>query len=787
MALTRRAFLHRASSLLAGLGISEASLSLLGNQYQQALAQPTRRKLALLVGINQYRATQMPALAGCLTDVDLQRELLRYRFHFQDSDILVLTNQDATRNNIETAFISHLVEQVRPGDVVVFHFSGYGRHIRLPARDGTSLARLEQNTLIPVDGGVPSNPALSKVDDLLEDTLFLLLRSLQTEQITTIIDAGSTYPDSAWQGNLQIRARPEPIEAVEPAVAEVALQEQLIRSMDVSWEQLTAQLRSRQLPGVVLAAAGPGALATEAYWPGFNAGLFTYALTQHLWSTTPATLQISFSQTTSSVQQFAGKEQPELSGQKRQGLLPAYNLSPGSGAEGAVIAIANNGKTGRVWLAGLPLEVLTHYGAGSILTLVPSPQTVKPLSPSTVTAAPEKEVSGQPVPAPSPDQPIQLNNIHGLCAQFGVIPDPQGLHQGGAVPGLSLIGQQVHEAIRVMPDNISFTLALDSSLERIERVDATSAFSDLPQLSSVISTEQPADYLFAKVTTLSSVAQPKGVSLRPTLPESSVSKSSYGLFTLGGDLLPGTAGEVGEAIKSAVRRLLPKFKALHGTKLLNSTLNEQSSRLGVSATLETTAPQQQILARQRTLRAPWLGSEVAASPLPIAGTEGKVLSLPVGTRIQYRVHNYSDRPVYLLVLGVDSSVNAFGFYPAAFTASNPEAALQNAVISAGDTLVLPQVSGPFEWIIPGPAGLRTTYFMLSRQPFTKALAVLEPVLRENNESLQIFALPNLLEVARAVLQDLYQASLPASEAFGLKGNALDVNVWSTLRFRYRVI
>jgi hypothetical protein len=244
---------------------------------------------------------------------------------------------------------------------------------------------------------------------------------------------------------------------------------------------------------------------------------------------------------------------------------------------------------------------------------------------------------------------------------------------------------------------------------------------------------------------------------------------------------------VGEAIKSAVRRLMPKFKALHGAKLLNSTLNEHSSRLGVSATLETTAPQQQILVRQRTLRAPWLVSEVAASSLPIVGTEGKVLSLPVGTRIQYRVHNYSDRPVYLLVLGVDSSVNAFGFYPAAFTSSNPEAALQNAVISAGDTLVLPQVSSPFEWIIPGPAGLRTTYFMLSRQPFTKALAVLEPVLRENNESLQIFALPNLLEVARAVLQDLYQASLPASEAFDLKGNALDVNVWSTLRFRYRVV
>ncbi len=83
MKLRRRTFLTQ-----AGLGLSEAGLVWLGDRDQQALAKPTRRKLALLVGINQYSSTSnfLP-LAGCLTDVELQRELLIHRFGFQPSDI----------------------------------------------------------------------------------------------------------------------------------------------------------------------------------------------------------------------------------------------------------------------------------------------------------------------------------------------------------------------------------------------------------------------------------------------------------------------------------------------------------------------------------------------------------------------------------------------------------------------------------------------------------------------------------------------------------------------------
>ncbi len=132
MGLKRRTFLQRAGLALAALGVSETVLSLLGDtcaavplldRYFQALAQPGGRKLALLVGINQYpRST---ALGGCVTDVELQRELLIYRFGFNANDILTLTDSQATRENIETAFIKHLTEQAKEGDVVVFRHAGH--------------------------------------------------------------------------------------------------------------------------------------------------------------------------------------------------------------------------------------------------------------------------------------------------------------------------------------------------------------------------------------------------------------------------------------------------------------------------------------------------------------------------------------------------------------------------------------------------------------------------------------------------------------------------------------
>jgi hypothetical protein len=285
MGLKRREFLQQAGRVLGAIGISEALWLQLGSRYLQALAQPTARKLALLVGVDKYPDSP---LHGCVTDVDLQRELLIYRFGFVPSDILTLTDAQATRDNIETAFVTHLSEQAKPGDVVVFHFSGCGSRVSLGESPG-----IMQNSLVPADDVLPllANRA---VNDILEETLLLLVRELATENAIAILDTSYPYPGFPKNGNFRIRSRPRPTVG-QPSLAELTFAE---------------GLRSRpnlRPDAAVLAAGANSQLAAEQEWNGFTAGLFTYALTQTLWWATPASsFSVCFSRAAGNVEQAGG-------------------------------------------------------------------------------------------------------------------------------------------------------------------------------------------------------------------------------------------------------------------------------------------------------------------------------------------------------------------------------------------------------------------------------------------------------------------------------------------------
>jgi hypothetical protein len=339
--MKRRTFLYRVGSILGALGVSEAEWLTLGDaygaqslRYYQALADPNPRKLALLIGINQY--PQKSALSGCLTDVELQKELLIHRFGFQAPDILTLTDEQASRELIEAAFLDHLVQQVKPGDVVVFHFSGYGTRIKSP-----SLSDTFQNALVPYE--TPQEAKI--VNYLLEDTLLLLLRSLPTDRVTAVLDTSYYAPSTVQSTGWRVRAYQEIVAQLIPA--ELDLQ-----------KQLKSQLATKTAinNAIVLAATSdPKQLAREVLFSDFSAGLFTYALTQYLWSATPATtIQVSLSHVKSSIYKLGYTQQPTLlSDQKNpQRTLLAENFLPNStiGAEGVVTAIVEEGKAVQLWL-----------------------------------------------------------------------------------------------------------------------------------------------------------------------------------------------------------------------------------------------------------------------------------------------------------------------------------------------------------------------------------------------------------------------------------------------------
>ena len=154
--LSRRYFLQGAGATLAALGWSQLDWQRQGDLYGRALAQSTPRKLALLVGINEYPSDGLFApLNGCVNDVELQYHLLVHRFGFNPSDIVKLTDAQATRQGILTAFEEHLIGQARPGDVVVFHFSGHGSRVVDPDQDFPDGLN---STLVPVDSPLPAGP-----------------------------------------------------------------------------------------------------------------------------------------------------------------------------------------------------------------------------------------------------------------------------------------------------------------------------------------------------------------------------------------------------------------------------------------------------------------------------------------------------------------------------------------------------------------------------------------------------------------------------------------------------
>lgn len=663
MSLTRRELLQRISAAGVGLTLSEIGLRL-DNSYSQALAQSARRKIALLIGINQYPesvADRSPirgaVLAGCLTDVELQRELLTARFGFLPADILTLTDQQATRSAIVSAFQSHL-SQAQADDTVVVHFSGLGSRVKLDA-DGTL-----RNSIVPIDATLPTeeNPDCT---DLFTETLDRLLGGLASDRVIAVLDCGFSSLGS-MQGNLRIRARSN---------APVG---------QISASELAPQSELRQKQPTILSAAAIDQPAVEYQWNGFSAGLFTYALTQQLWQTTaPSKLIVAFEQARAIAQRL-GDQQPQISTKT----IPPFEVmaAPGDG----VILGSESENRFRVWLGGLPASVV-EYAAGSLLS-VEGRQAIVRSRDGLVAVARWVEAD-----APAPD-----------------------------------VGQIVQEAVRILPSDLELTVALDSSLARIERVDATSAFAALPRIA--IATSDPADYLFGKL-------QAPTLTASLHLEAEPAPLKGYGLFQTDRRAIASTLIGSDEAVKTAITRLAPQLQTLLAIKLLRLTENHASSRLGVQASLLITHPQLQIVMQRSTQRS-------SESP-PV----NRSSVIPLDSGIQFWLQNQSDRPVYAILIGLDSDENV--------------TALPAGEIAPDATLTI----ASDDWMRP-TSGWAETHVIFSSTPFQQAGSIASGAVR---------SLSKPLDLVQAVLQDLQQASAIESSAI-----ALDVNRWATFTFTYRL-
>ncbi|AFY69296.1 peptidase C14 caspase catalytic subunit p20 [Thalassoporum mexicanum PCC 7367] len=742
------------------------------DRYALNLARPTKRKLALLIGINQYNAknTWLP-LNGCVTDVDLQRELLIHRFGFNPADIVTLIDGEATGAAIAEAFEAHLIAQAKRGDVVVVHFSGHGSRLG------------GQNTILPVNSTLPKSDS-SEAADISIETLSLWLRSIATENVTVIMDAGFHNPGSATVGNYRIRARPSPTqwqangqdqklqERLRDKLQQVAIAAMITDQADQLGEnksknksknknqdlnqpspKATQKLKLPPIPGIVLYAAQQDQLCADALWQGFSSGIFTYALTQQLWQMTPATsLKIVLANVVSTLEQKAFQPgeivlekqiDTHLEGKKSlQKSLPTYlggnsdllrrpsNQAGNSmqGADGVVRSVVSSHKSGEIWLAGLPIAAIGNYGVGSVLAATAIP-TANPI-----------QIIGKDKQADL----VQVKSLSGLSARVELLDSNKKLQAG----------QLLQEEIRALPRSQKLTIAIDAQLNKIERIDATSAISALPNMSSSLATEQFADCLFG------------------------AQADSYGLFTPGLQPIMGTFGTVDESVGAAIRRLQEHLEGLLAIKLLRMTANQGSSSLGLKMTMQAikgkdTKPTT-LVSRTPGRYQKGNSSSIDSISKPLA----------VGDRLACHLKNLTDDTLYVRIFCFDprAKVLTHSFV------SSPYAS--DSVLAAGSTLVIPQPQAPFNWLVSAPKGLMDVMVVASRSPLTETTDLLEKSLRQATSPTGMLAIPAPLDVAQAVLRDLQVASLPALEAVGISESddlwQLCVHDWVTLGFSYHV-
>ncbi|TRU67356.1 MAG: caspase family protein [Microcystis viridis Mv_BB_P_19951000_S69] len=337
MNITRRELLQQTGWGLLTLAISQGTV----NRHLAALAAPNPRKLALLVGIDQYGAN-IPPLPGCLTDVELQKDLLRYRFGFRDADIVTLTGQKASREAIELAFLEHLIAQAKPGDVVIFHFSGYGS-----VGEGKEVF-------------IPSN---GTENALIKENILLLARCLATDKFSLIFDSSHLPQNRPYLGNLKIRSYPSSVANLNPT--------ELTFAADI---KTRFNLKNKPNNGVVFSAAQPEQIALELSGNSPNAGLFTYDLTQYLWQACPSpTIAIAFPRLRNLVASHSSEQQQPaiLTSNQKNNSAPTYHTTSETSRGGAAI-VTNliDERTLEVNLVGLPLEILENYGINSCLSFI---------------------------------------------------------------------------------------------------------------------------------------------------------------------------------------------------------------------------------------------------------------------------------------------------------------------------------------------------------------------------------------------------------------------------------
>ncbi|MEY3825241.1 MAG: hypothetical protein RLZZ148_53 [Cyanobacteriota bacterium] len=720
--IKRRQLLSLTGSLLATLGLSQLELKQRAIFYRSVLAENTPRKRALLVGVNNYPDTRWIPLEGAVNDVKLQQELLIHRFGFQSDQILLLTDHEATRENILQAFEEHLIKWAQPGDVVVFHFSGHGSQVFDPDQifqDG------QVSTIVPVDSilppGYPNKGG--KVNDITGHTLWLLMQAINTENVTFILD--SCHSGGARKGILTVRSRPGNRELNRTENSNIQLlaspqeqeyQKQLMSRLNLTASDLATERKKGVPKGIMLAAARTDQAAIDASFGDTAAGIFTYILTRYLWQQTGgesvSQVMVSATATTERILReyfpTAGLlQQPEFNTREgsNNSQQAVYFLKPDQKIPAEAVVTQVQGNRVDLFLGGIDPRTLEAFGRGAILTLVDG----------------EGKERGQ----------VQIESRQELTAKGKLMQTRDNIASGTLL----------QERSRAIPSNLTLRIGLDASLQQ-----AKQALEAIKRIEVVSLEQTNFHYILGRISPIYH-QQLQQLKVKK-LPE----VGSIALFSPALDLVPDSAGIAGEKVTDAVERLRPKLKSLLAARLVKLTLNNSSSRLSVAVAMET-VDGSQLVAESFTVR--------GATITPVSQTRGlrglttNAQKIKLGTLIRFIVQNNESFPLYICVLLVSVDGGLTVLSPSQGNEDLPPLAPQ-------ETINIPDVNrgDDYRFKVVGDLGLVEVLVIASTTPLKKAIDVLRTLAADRGENTRGTPInsPQLDEAIFSLLDDLDEGS-----------------------------
>jgi len=169
-------------------------LDLLSGLAITGYSQGKTNQYMLAVGINNYTGTPtvneivthdgrtVPNLYGCNNDIDTVEKTFKKYYHFDQRNIYTLYDQHAAKDSIR-AYLKMLAAKCKPGDVMVFYYSGHGS---LTYSDNTNrmLQKSYINSIVPADIRFP---AVSDLTNLELNDIFQAFTSKKVK-LTVITD-----------------------------------------------------------------------------------------------------------------------------------------------------------------------------------------------------------------------------------------------------------------------------------------------------------------------------------------------------------------------------------------------------------------------------------------------------------------------------------------------------------------------------------------------------------------------------------------------------------------------